>query len=188
MTDRTCSIDGCENPYSARGYCVSHYRQWHRYGDPLMRRNASPYPQGTICKVDGCERNGPLARGMCRMHYRRWRKTGDPGEPSPRVTLPGESRPRKQDGYVIRAKGSPARGGRLIAQHRLVMEEHLGRPLEPFEQVHHKNGIRHDNRLENLELWCVRQPKGQRVEDLIAFMIANYRLELEERLRGHQAS
>jgi hypothetical protein len=88
----------------------------------------------------------------------------------------------------MRAQGSPNRGGKLIAQHRLVMAEYLGRPLEKFEHVHHKNGIRHDNRLENLELWCVRQPKGQRVEDLVTFVINYYRTEVEALLSQDRAS
>lgn len=41
---------------------------------------------------------------------------------------------------------------RDIAEHRVLMEQHIGRELLPSEHVHHRNGIRHDNRIENLEL------------------------------------
>lgn len=51
------------------------------------------------------------------------------------------------------------------------MEQHLGRELRRDEVVHHVNGMRSDNRLENLELWNKGQPAGQRVADKVAWAI-----------------
>lgn len=70
-------------------------------------------------------------------------------------------------GYVrLQVYGIGDKRGRIF-EHTYIMEKHLGRPLLKNENVHHKNGNRADNRIENLELWTTSQPKGQRVEDKV---------------------
>lgn len=82
---------------------------------------------------------------------------------------------------------------RRLYEHRYVMEQELGRPLDSWEHVHHVNGIRSDNRIENLELWVAptktkrgggRQPFGSRLEDLLDFVVEHYREEVLDRIRS----
>lgn len=76
-------------------------------------------------------------------------------------------RTKNKAGYVVINVSSSER----IFEHVLVMSEHLGRLLLKSETVHHKNGIRDDNRLENLELWSSSHPPGQRIEDKLQWAI-----------------
>ena len=67
--------------------------------------------------------------------------------------------------FVMTSPDSRRNGRGYVLEHRLVVARGLGRSLTSYEQVHHKNGNRQDNRLENLELWIGRQPTGVRLED-----------------------
>ncbi len=111
-----------------------------------------------ICTVDNCGRYAPHAtpKRCCNMHFRRWWRYG-----TFEYVRQGKRRPNKS-GYILIGKN-----GKQQQEHRLIMEEHLGRKLLPFpiETVHHINGIRSDNRIENLVV--ISQAEHVKIHDPI---------------------
>lgn len=190
---KTCSIEGCDKPYCAKGFCKIHYGKWRLHGDPEYKRPIRK------CDIEGCERKH-YGLGLCGMHYDRLRFSGEVGGPKARINrdhdgicaVEGCNNPYAAKGYcdkhyqrwkrnghtdiTIRGWGYVTGGyirlfrdGITILEHVDVMEKAIGRKLLPKETVHHKNGIKDDNKLENLELWASQHPPGQRVSDLQEF-------------------
>lgn len=202
-----CAVEGCPHPRVARDYCRGHYtralkgqpltpplRSGNRYdevcsegscsdviGRSGARGRCSKHLQRLLaqewrakkipCSIPGCDKLALYSdgRGHCAMHHSRFYKRGDVGSPEPEIAPKG-------------AGMTDANGYRYVRgrkEHHLVMEEILGRPLWPDESVHHKNGIRDDNRPENLELWNIdrrgqNQRNGQRVKDIVEHWVSLY--------------
>lgn len=149
-----------------------------------------------MCQINGCHRqsrNASRWERLCNVHLSEQRKTngilytirGCTEGQAVKKMCPGHywakvdrSRHRLKpyvDGYGylwVSAPDHPMANERgVVQEHRLVMSKHLGRPLEKHENVHHINGNRVDNQLENLELWSSDQPPGQRIEDKVAWAL-----------------
>lgn len=147
---RKCEVPGCDKPHTAKGKCKLHYERVAKQVRPVL-----------VCTVDGCTTRR-VAKGLCKGHYARHRGGRDVAKP---FRSPNGKGHLSASGYIeICVKG------RKTFEHRLVMERHLGRQLFEHENVHHMNGNRADNRIENLELWSTTQPPGQRVEDKLVWV------------------
>jgi hypothetical protein len=166
-----CLEDGCERPIHARGYCGMHYGRLSSNGDPKLVKRVSKYlgnckaiyQDNTQCSKDA------YCKEYCKKHYQQWRRYGDPFADKAKKLDP------KNYVKVFQPQHPNSNKAGYIMEHRLVMSNKLGRPLYEDENVHHINGNRHDNRLENLELWSHAQPAGQRAEDKLAYAVSMLR-------------
>lgn len=163
-----CAFPECDRTATGLTYglCNAHYTQ-QKKGGPL-RPIREFTRQAKVCRVEGCEKP-PKRKNLCAAHIDRFLKGGEEALALPigfRGMRGYSKRQKNRDGYVLVWDASRKRN---VMEHRLVMEDHLGRGLRRDESVHHVNGIRDDNRLENLELWSSSQPSGQRVRDKVAW-------------------
>jgi len=165
-----CSVEGCERKSRAKGMCSAHWQRSRKNQDlsvPVDVSNRGSPASTILCCVGGC---GSRAnnRGMCAAHADH-RKRGVLDEQGNKLReLKKGGRPKMDrrivDGYVLvpAPEHCPvARADGSIFEHRLVMAQHLGRWLEEWELVHHRKGIRDDNRIEELELLDGRAKKGE---------------------------
>jgi hypothetical protein len=165
-----CEIPECDKVRKNKMYCPAHYKRWKKWGNPLGNAPHGNNLKHLLCTVDGCKKKH-TAKGMCQMHYRRNALYGSALTTKPRGRT--DLLAINSDGYLIiyNPEHPNANLGGMVLHHRFVMSEHLKRPLTKDEVVHHKNGDRSDNRIENLELWVKGQPAGQRVEDKVEYAI-----------------
>lgn len=184
----------CEKPLKGaqrRNYCSTRCKVLHKmggigatYGRYTIIDYAEPSAHGTShvlcqCECGNVRRVGihPLKKGLSQSCgcWNQDRLAKQRGESHPNWS---GGRITNNRGYVLLKKtGHPnAYPDGYVLEHVYVMSEFLGRPLREGESVHHRNGLKNDNRLINLELWRQHQPYGQRIEDLVAH--AKYILQL----------
>lgn len=171
----------CQKEFNYPGYychwCSQKRLMQKRIGIPCSKCNQiKPICQKSLTLCTSCyhkylEERDPIYKEKKRLNSfksRRRCRGQDPDAPLMKRRN-GEGSLDKNGYFQITKFGHPnctSKTGR-IAEHTWVMSQYLGRPLHKHESVHHKNGIRDDNRIENLELWSKSQPSGQRLTDKI---------------------
>ncbi len=144
LAGRICEAEGCGKPAKQGKYCGMHHERLRTRGD-LGGAKPERFPRNQICAVEGCETKA-YSKGYCQIHYARWKRTGDPGPAGRLRRGPGAGHITK-DGYL---SFNNTRNEKVF-EHVRVWEEVNG-PVPKGYVIHHINGDRLDNRIENLQL------------------------------------
>jgi hypothetical protein len=183
----TQTLDGMKKRLGASGKNRSAYRKPPNQFDPYFETIEKLASQGantrTILEAIGLPVNKNKKEHLRRFLHQHGLQVAPQGGPS------GEQNGSWKGGRIVDKHGyillkypehPDANIHGYIREHRLVMEEHLGRHLEEHEVIHHKNGNTSDNRIENLELF---NSNGEHLAETLKGKIPNRTPEGAERSR-----
>jgi len=167
LSTKSCGCWNAESARQRRGKQrpVKHDLSGRRFGRlTVSQRDVSAPTKGSVkwvCRCDCGNTVSVAAEGLVRGNTKHCRVCATPRG----LSTWRDSTPINHGGYL---RAYCPKSQKRLAVHRLVYEEFLGRPLQPWEHIHHKNGIRTDNRIENLELIHAKNHfAGQRPADIV---------------------
>lgn len=164
----TCQVPDCKSPVTTKNLCSKHYQRQKRTG--TVEAYGGRLSKTTTCGSCGQPihiQPNQVARGegkFCSVRCKVDSQTG--------VERVSDSKYARGDGYIAVKIGIR----QYQLEHRLVMERHIGRSLDTDEHVHHINGVRDDNRIENLEV--MSNAEHQRLHDHLDVMRPKRTVEL----------
>jgi hypothetical protein len=157
-----CVVPKCQNPSLSKGYCSKHYQRFKRWGNPISTAQIGRKKMGQEIQCVRCGKSvyktQRYLNGKARFCSRKCAFEHRRGEI--RVPLIDRHWSLTAKGYLF----TMLRGKRIL-QHRWIVERALKRSLSPTEIVHHVNGNKLDNRLENL-LVCDKNQHGKGHKEL----------------------